>query len=145
MPSQIGQMGNVYDVAANYLVTKPSTRFSTRQLAFFDVQISNVHVSPYASNSIFSRAVRAVQVNAEIYAVGEPSADHFIVVVAQDTANDGDNTDDGLNSMAQTLAQAIGGGATVTAKHLLGAGFASGLRAYSDESQAAGFGGDIAL
>ena len=143
MPSQINNPGNVHNVTANYLVTKPSTRFATRQLAFFDVQKTNCHVNPYDPASIYSLAVRAIQVNAEIYAVGEPSSDHFIVVVAQDTANDGDNTDDGLNQMAATLSTVTGG--TVTAKHLLGAGFSTGLRAYSDESQAAGFGGDIAL
>lgn len=134
MPSQIGNSGNVVNVAANYLRTKPNTRFATRQLAFFDVQISGVATNPYLSDSVYSRAVRAIQVNAEIYAVGEPDSDHFIVVVAQDTANDGSNTDDGLNAMAKSLSQVTGG--TVTAKHLHGAGFASGLMAYSDESAA---------
>ena len=134
MPSQIGNGGNVVDVAANYLRTKPSTRFATRQLAFFDVQISGVATNPYVSDSAYSRAVRAVQTQAEVYAVGEPSSDHFIVVVAQDTANDGDNTDDGLNAMAATQSNVTGG--TVTAKHLHGAGFANDLLAYSDESAA---------
>jgi len=139
MPSQINNPGNVHNISANYLVTKPSTRFATRQLAFFDVQISDVATNPYTSDSVYTRAVRAIQVNAEVYAVGEPSSDHFIVVVAQDTANDGSNTDDGLNEMAKTLSQVTGG--TVTAKHLHGAGFASGLMAYSDESQANSFDG----
>jgi hypothetical protein len=139
MPSQINNPGNVHNISANYLVTKPSTRFATRQLAFFDVQISGVATNPYTSDSAYTRAVRAIQVNAEVYAVGEPSSDHFIVVVAQDTANDGSNTDDGLNEMAKTLSQVTGG--TVTAKHLHGAGFASDLMAYSDESQANSFDG----
>jgi hypothetical protein len=136
MPSQLPQdgAGNVYDVTANYLVTKPSTRFSTRQLAFFNVAVSNCHVNPYLSDSIFSRAVRAIQVNAEIHAVGVPAAGNFVVIVSQDTANDGDNTDDGLNAMAQTLSTVTGG--TVTAVHLSGTGFTSGLMDYSDESQA---------
>ena len=145
MPSQINNPGNVHNVTANYLVTKPSTRFATRQLAFFLVTKAGVGTDAYDPASDYSSAVRAIQVNAEIYAVGAPTTNDFIVVVAQDTANDGDNTDDNLNPMAQTLAAAIGGGATVAAKHLSGAGFASGLVAYSDESVAAGFGGDIAL
>lgn len=135
MPSVIGpDSGTGINVAANYLKARPSTRFATRQLAFFDVNISGVHTNYANPDSTFSRAIRAVQQNAEIYAVGVPASDHFIVVVAQDTANDGDNTDDGLNDMAQTLSTATGG--TVTAKHLSGNGFASGLMAYSNEGAA---------
>jgi hypothetical protein len=136
MPSVIGTL-----VTANYLKAAPSTRFATRQLAFFTVTISNVHVDYLDSDSLYSRAIRAVQQNAEIYAVGIPAANDFVVIVAQDTANDGDNTDDGLNGMAQTLAQATGG--TVNAVHLLGDALVSGLMAYSDESKAAVFGGDL--
>jgi hypothetical protein len=98
------------------------------------VTISNVHVNYLNSDSLFSKAVRAVQQNAEIYAVGIPAANDFVVIVAQDTANDGDNTDDSLNNMAQTLSTATGG--TVTAVHLAGDALVSGLMAYSDESAA---------
>ena len=136
MPSVIGNTGynGLGGPAANYLKAKPSTRFATRQLAFFTVTISGVHTDWEDSNSAYSRAIRAVQLNAEIYAVGLPAANDFVVVVAQDTANDGDNTDDGLNSMADTLSQATGG--TVTAVHLAGDQLVSGLMAYSDESLA---------
>jgi hypothetical protein len=130
---------------ANNRITKPSTRFGTRQLAFYDVQITGVASSPYAANSLFAKAIRGVQTQAEIYAVGEPSSDHFIVVLSQDTTNDGGNTESNelgsnlSNGMAQNLATAIGaaidGSATVTAKHLHGAGFGSGLMDYNDESQ----------
>ena len=143
MPSVIGDTGynGLGGPASNYLKARPSTRFATRQLAFFTVTISNVHVNYLNSDSAYSRAIRAVQQNAEIYAVGIPAANDFVVVVAQDTANDGDNTDDGLNGMAQTLSQATGG--TVTAVHLAGDALVSGLVAYSDESKAAVFGGDL--
>jgi hypothetical protein len=142
MPSVIGaDSGSGVNVAANYLKTRPSTRFGTRQLSFYDVQITGVATNFLDPNSDYSKAVRAIQTQAEIYAVGEPSSDHFIVVVAADTTNDGSNTDGGANEMAQTLSTATGG--TVTAKHLHGAGFAGGLLAYSDESQAAGHAGDI--
>lgn len=136
MPSVIGNTGynGLGGPAANYLKAKPSTRFATRQLAFFTVTISNVHVNYLDSDSTYSRAIRAVQQNAEIYAVGLPAANDFVVVVAQDTANDGDNTDDGLNSMADTLSTATGG--TVTAVHLVGDALVGGLMAYSDESLA---------
>jgi hypothetical protein len=136
MPSVIGNTGynGLGGPAANYLKAKPSTRFATRQLAFFTVTISGVHTDWEDSDSTYSRAIRAVQQNAEIYAVGLPAANDFVVVVAQDTANDGSNTDDGLNSMADTLSQATGG--TVTAVHLAGDALVSGLMAYSDESAA---------
>lgn len=135
MPSVIGtDSGSGVNVAANYLKARPSTRFATRQLAFFTVTISGVHTNYLNADSAYSRAIRAVQQNAEIYAVGIPAANDFVVVVAQDTANDGANTDDGLNSMAQTLSTATGG--TVTAVHLEGDALVSGLMAYSNESAA---------
>lgn len=135
MPSLIGAPGYV---TTNYLKTKPSTRFATRQLAFYDVNISGVHTNYADSNSVYTRAVRAIQTQAEIYAVGLPASDHFIVVVAQDTANDGQSVDAYENNdMAQSLSTATGG--TVTGKHLSGNGFASGLLAYSDESQSRSF------
>ena len=136
MPSVIGDAGynGLGGPASNYLKAKPSTRFATRQLAFFTVTISNVHVNYLNADSTYSRAIRAVQQNAEIYAVGLPAANDFVVVVAQDTANDGDNTDDSLNDMADTLSTATGG--TVTAVHLAGDALVSGLMAYSDESAA---------
>jgi hypothetical protein len=140
MPSVIGQdSGTGVNVAANYLKTKPSTRFATRQLTFFDVQVNGCATNPYDSNSLYSRAVRGVQVAAEIYAVGEPASDHFMVVVASDTAADPHSNDydgDGtMNEMAQSLQTAIGSICQgVSPKHLHGTGFASGRLNYSDES-----------
>jgi hypothetical protein len=146
MPSVIGtDSGSGINVAANYLKTKPSTRFATRQLAFFDVQVNGCATNPYDANSLYSRAVRGVQVAAEIYAVGEPASDHFIVVVATDTAadphyndEDGDSSHSygsGYNAMAQSLQSAIGAICQdVAPKHLHGAGFGGGRTFYSDES-----------
>ena len=141
MPSVIGtDSGSGINVAANYLKTKPSTRFATRQLTFFDITVTGCATNPYDANSLYSRAVRGVQVAAEVYAVGAPSADHFMVVVASDTAADPhDNNFDGdgtTNAMAQTLQAAIGSICSgVTPKHLIGAGFDTGRLNYSDESQ----------
>jgi hypothetical protein len=141
MPSVIGtDSGSGINVAANYLKTKPSTRFATRQLTFFNVQVNGCATDPYEPDSLYSSAVRGVQVAAEIYAVGEPSSDHFIVVVASDTATDPHSNDydgDGtINSMAQSLQTAIGSICQgVSPEHLYGAGFASGRLNYSDESQ----------
>ena len=140
MPSQINNPGNVHNISANYLKTKPSTRFATRQLTFFNVQVNGCHTDPYEPASLYSQAVRGVQVAAEIYAVGEPASDHFIVVVASDTAADPHSNDydgDGYNNdMAQNLQTAIGSICQgVQPKHLYGAGFDSGRLNDSDESQ----------
>jgi hypothetical protein len=140
MPSQINNPGNVHNISANYLKTKPSTRFATRQLTFFDVRVDGCHTDPYEPASLYSQAVRGVQVAAEIYAVGEPYSDHFIVVVASDTAADPHNNDeDGQgenNEMANSLQDSIGSICQgVIPKHLHGAGFANGRLYYSDESQ----------
>ena len=120
MPSQINNPGNVVNVTANYLVTKPSTRFSTRQLAFFDIQVTGIATNYETSNSVFSQVVRGVQAVAEIYAVGTPNSDHVIVVVAGDTTS-GEHTVG--PAMSQTIADAVGNSATVTYVGLYGNGF----------------------
>jgi hypothetical protein len=81
------------------------------------------------SNSNFSKIVRLVQTQAEVYAVGTPDAGVVTIVVAIDTANDGGNTDGGLNDMATTIYQALHN-ANINAdsvhfKRLLGGGFTS--------------------
>jgi hypothetical protein len=86
------QVANNPTVVANYARTKPSTRFSTRQLQILDIELTGVATNPYAPNSLYSKAVRGIQTAAEIQMLGEPTADHFIVVVAYDTLNDGENT-----------------------------------------------------
>ena len=146
MPSQINNPGNIgyntsQSVSANYLRTTPSTRFSTRQLQFFEVTLSGVETGFDATDSLFSKAVRGVQVAAEVYAIGIPSSNKFMVVVADDTANNGADSDiDGeySNAKGQTIANAIdsstGGSSTVTRKLMVGGAFASGRTAYAQES-----------
>ena len=131
MPSQINNPGNVVNVTANYLKTKPSTRFSTRDLAFLVIDMDN---SSYFNNadapdSNFSKVVRLVQTQAEIYAVGTPNSGVVTIVVAIDTAGDGANTDDGLNAKATTIRQALSNAGinadSVSFQRLLGGGFTS--------------------
>jgi hypothetical protein len=86
------QVANNPTVTANYARTKPSTRFSTRQLQILVIGITGVATDPYAPNSLYSKAVRGIQTAAEIQMLGEPSSDYFIVVVALDTLNDGEDT-----------------------------------------------------
>lgn len=125
MPSVIGTI-----VTSNYLKAGASTKFGTRELAFFSVDMkSNVvtesadpYTGLYESDSLFSKAIRAIQQNAEVYGVGEPSGHFFTVIVAINTA--ADNVED--RNFAWTLQDAVRngtgvGGAEVTALSLVGA------------------------
>ena len=75
-------MAQMLDTSPNWTQTKPTTRVSTRQLGFFNVALEDVHVNPYAADSLFSKAVRGAQTQTEMFAVGEPASDNFIIVVA---------------------------------------------------------------
>ena len=154
MPSQINNAGNVYNVTANYLVAKPSTRFSTRQLQFVEVEVTACHTDPYLADSLYSRAIRGVQAVAEVYAVGRPSANKFMVVIAQDTSGVDDSIENTFdtNSNAQSMTTAVqnsvqGSGdleltIAATYKRLLGAGFENGVYNYFDESENTGINND---
>jgi hypothetical protein len=147
MPSQINNAGNIVNVTANYLVAKPSTRFATRQLQFVEIEVTGCHTNPYLADSLYSRAVRGVQAVAEVYAVGRPSTNKFMVVIAQDTdgADNGHgDVDAGDNSNSQDMQDAVrnsvqGSGdleltIEATYKRMLGAGFENGFQNYNDES-----------
>jgi hypothetical protein len=95
------QVANNPTVTANYARTKPSTRFSTRQLQILVINLEGVATDPYAPNSLYSKAVRGVQTAAEIQMLGEPSDGAFIVVVALDTLNDGEDTLIGIEQGGQ--------------------------------------------
>jgi hypothetical protein len=148
MPSQINNAGNVVNVTANYLKAKPSTRFSTRQLAFVEIEVTGCHTNYTATDSLYSRAIRGVQAVAEVYAVGLPSANKFMVVVAQDTDGADDNNDglDGGDSDSQSMTDAVSASVqgsgdleltiAATYKHMLGAGFTTGVKSYFDETVA---------
>ena len=88
MPSLVGNY-----VAANYLKAAPSTQFGTRQLTVLNIAIAGVFVDHADANSLFSKAVRAVQQTAEVWAVFTPvdaGTDSFNVVIATDTQYSGD-------------------------------------------------------
>ena len=122
MPSQIGNIGNVADVTANYLVTKPSTRFATRQLAFMQIDCTDIQDNWSEPNSLFTKVVRGVQLVAEVYAVGTPFDNALVVVVGADT----NAAEAELNSMAVNLTNQFSNGgitAIVSNVGLYGAGF----------------------
>ena len=134
MPSVIGYTGynGLGGPTTNYLKAKPSTKFATRDLSFVVVGVTGIQTDYEDSDSLFSQVVRAVQLQAEIFAVGTPSAGFVTIVVAIDTANDGANIDvaDGnpanINALTKTLAQALANSgitATVGFKKLVGNAF----------------------
>jgi len=127
------QIANNPTVVANYLRAIPTTRLSTRQLQFFEVSVAGAGTNPTLSNSVFSQAVRGIQAQAEVIAVGSPSGSNFMIVVSADTANDGnysDVLDNYSNALARTLQDAVnastGLSSTVSYKVLYGSGFDNG-------------------
>lgn len=93
MPSQIANGGNIVDIAANYLKTKPSTQFGTRQLTVIKVAQAGVYTNYANSNSLFTKTVRALQQTAEVWAVFTPvddTTDYFMAIIAADTQYVGD-------------------------------------------------------
>ena len=78
--------------------TGPYTQFGTRQLVFLKVAVSggtnnltkgsDGATGAYTdSNSVFSRAIRALQGFGEVFFVGTPASGSFAVAVAYDTQN----------------------------------------------------------
>ena len=153
MPSQINNSGNIgyaegLTVSANYLKAKPSTRFSTRQLQFVEIEVTGCASDPYDTDSLYSRAIRGVQTVAEVYAVGRPNSNKFMVVIAQDTDGADDLVENDLetNNNSQSMYDAVRAAvrnssnntypATVAAvyKCMIGDGFETGAQNYFDES-----------
>jgi hypothetical protein len=79
----VGEAGSV--PGANNFKTEASSKFGTRILKFLNVAVTNIHVSPTGSDSLFSRTLRAAQQIGELYVVGTPSSGNVVIVVADDT------------------------------------------------------------
>lgn len=150
MPSLFGASysGGV-DVGANYGRMTPQqtygigekyTNFGTRQLQIIKIAVSGgtndmtkgadgATGSYQDSNSLFSKAVRALQTYAEVYAVYTPAATGFFAVVSLDTGNSSDSGNgdsDGAIGTGYGLVEAVinaqlnaSGAATVTEATLL--------------------------
>lgn len=106
MPSLIGD-----DIAKHYLVTLPTSKFGTRELAVVVLEIDDIQINFEDPSSLFSRAVRAIQQNAEVYTVFNPSANRCTLLVAADTMpqDDGDEAGDGSsNSYLQSVLDKAG-------------------------------------
>jgi hypothetical protein len=136
MPSLIGQT-----VAANYLKSGAQntysdgayySNFGTRQLTLIKVVTSggtndltkgsDGATGAYTdANSVFSRCVRAIQNNNEIYVVGQPNATTFLALISTDTMNSSDTSSNvqngGFGDLEADIAASMNasGAATVTA------------------------------
>jgi hypothetical protein len=84
-------------LSQNYLKTAPSTRFGTRQLQRINIYCDADILTDYLeSDSLYSRLVRALQQNVELYEVSMPNPAFFFcygqnafqITIAGDTAND---------------------------------------------------------
>lgn len=101
MPSLIGVAGADGQIssgaAANYLITTPTSKFGTRELAVIVLEVTDLDVDWQDQDSTFTRAVRGIQQNVEVYTVFEPSGNFCTLLVATDTMpqDDGDTAGDG--------------------------------------------------
>jgi hypothetical protein len=123
MPSNISNVVGSTTVGANYLKTAPSTQFGTRHLSVLNVAIDGVFVNYANANSLFSKAVRALQQTAEVFAVFTPvdaGTDSFNVIIASDTQWDGQvanspTTDSTYAKLEASIENGCGVAATVSA------------------------------
>ena len=116
MPSLIGSTGSdgttATGVAANYLKMTPQdtyatgaefSNFGTRSLRLLKVVTTGgtndltkgadgANGTYKDQNSVFARAVRALQTMGEVYLVGQPDTTSFMALVSADTVNDADTT-----------------------------------------------------
>jgi hypothetical protein len=81
MPTLVGS-----SIATNHAKALETSQLGTRRQVFFMVDMGTDVATDYTdSDSLYSKAVRAIQTVAEIYTVGKPSGENFIVSVAFET------------------------------------------------------------
>lgn len=101
-------------VAKNYQKAAPSSMFGTRELTFVSVTITGPDMTKQTgtdgaytdADSYFSRAIRAIQGYVEVFFIGTPDATSFVMAIAEDTANDGEN--ETYSKLITTVAEALG-------------------------------------
>lgn len=73
-------------VSDNWQKAAPSTTFGTPALDFYVVDLGvDVETDWELSNSLFSKAVRGVQLVATVYMVGQPNGNRFTIAVVSNT------------------------------------------------------------
>ena len=98
-------------VSDNWQKAAPSTTFGTPALDFYVVDVgADVETNWSASNSRFAKAVRGIQLVANLYMVGMPGGNAFTIAVVSNTCpgrNPGAIT--GTNSYLQDAIDAAAG------------------------------------
>ena len=101
------------DLGLNARKTVDTSKFGTRELSFHQVQMgADVYTNYTSSNSLFFKAVRALQEQVEIYTVGTPQGNDFTVVIAADTCpydNGESNADGNRNARLEGIIDAACG------------------------------------
>ena len=83
MPTLVGT-----SVAANHAKAVETSQLGTRRLVYFVIDMNtDVETDYTTSNSLYSKAVRAIQSVAEIYSVSKPNGQYFTVAVAFETVH----------------------------------------------------------
>ena len=76
-------------VSDNWQKAQPSTTFGTPAIDFYVVDMGVDVTTNYGnSNSLFAKAVRGVQLVANLYFVSKPNGNYFTVAVASNTCPD---------------------------------------------------------
>ena len=127
MPSLVGST-----VAANYLKTTGNfSQFGTRELAFISISVTGLDTNYANANSLFSKTVRALQQQAEVYFVGTPASGAVVAIISADTSFNYDSASAGVGSgtgyglLEAALAAGVGSGTfTVAALSASGASIA---------------------
>ena len=98
MPSLIGAPlggGAPGTTTQNYLLTVPTSKFGTRELAVLVVELTDVQTNWEDTDSLFTRTVRAVQQHAEVYTVFPPGNNQLTLLVSADTQPQDENNQAG--------------------------------------------------
>lgn len=98
-----------------------------RQLSFFSVTITGVHTGYTNANSLFAKAVLGAQTGAELFFVGTPASNAFVIAVATDTADasdPGDNSPTVAEQLKANIDAFTGESSTVAALTASGASIA---------------------
>jgi len=98
-------------ISDNWQKAAPSTKFGTPELDFYVVDVGDdVETDWELSDSLFSKAVRGLQLRANLYFVGAPGGNSFTIAVARGTcpgSNPGAIT--GTNSFLEDAVDAATG------------------------------------
>jgi len=95
------------DIAANYRIASPGTKFGTRELIHALITIDTVNLSDVNTvDGNFARAIQAIQTIGEVYAVGAPNfgegVSTFTVILASDSLADNNFNENPGNGTAES-------------------------------------------